>query len=1691
MLYLSTSFIKALKSIGLFLGGVMIVGSIGSIVLLSTNIPQQTLKKFISTDLKNRFNQNIEIGSIDGNMISNISFRNIVITDPETDEIIVNVDKVNLEYSPLKFIRYAGYIPSAIETMQVGNMTLVVKRNTQGQWEFGESGTEKKKPFIPKPPVLSGRIKVTNLNVIYRDMKGWSSTPLDTPFEEKLGNLTGEIELKNNTAILSLLGTIESTQSPLKVSGEYYIKRNQYNINFSMSELDITKWGPYVVPIEGYVVSNDTPSLRGNIRSKPSYDLGKLPFYYDLVFKLNATTFSLPFFDDPVLSAKGDIHLYNGTLTTKRIQTALNISKSESINVHNQLKNANIIDENGLILAASSVTRFPKHIQKLLQSPPESVDFNAISGTLATIPLNANGEIRLDNKTINLSILSNTFKLPLVKRLFPETETWSIQGNGNATTQIKGPLENPLVFGTVKAPEPELFGLSPKELLVHYTFQNDIIGLTIKKADLFNNPWTGKGEIHILKESADISIFAESPQLSFKKLLPNIHTSVSGTLNTKVHVSGEPASLNIAIQSTSSTAKIYNQDLLKLDSTILLSDGIITNFKANVHANDISSNIEIIGTMLEPNVIDLTYSGTHIPVQDLDPSSNSEISAKMKITGESIVHLTDAFWNTPMDELVTTFSAKIKDYPFYGHNFSSVTLEGQYNKGITHYHSLIAKNSRERVSITGSFDDATPLNATIEMKDINTEGWKWFDSLLPDALKPFSAITDLNLIYSTTDKATHIEGNVGLKNAIIRNQAIKKLTATIENKNDTYTLSDIVIKQNKSTIKAEASLNQDEFKIEIKRGSRAYVSDFNVIVAPYGTFDGDIEGYALISHTKKEGLNLDGRFEIRNFQSTYLSIGRLEGDIHMDKDDVHINRLKIEDNLNEYIFSGNFNRKTFDYDIKVGIKDSNVNELVQLIEAAYLEATNQTISEEIKDQKITQANITLSVKQDDDTFDVYNKKEPNTVMNYYYKVLEEQNQLSALKTTQSNHTISGTINGNLEIQSRKNFVPLISLDAEIKDFAYKNMSTKKAQFEISPKDQAMIYKFEFDQGVLAESEFRKISSRGGVDKEGVLWISSTDIETPKQRNKNVIKGKVPLAPFWNPLAKDGPLNIDILLSEDQISILSLFFNSIADITNEGFVHLNISGSLKKPRLNSDVFLLKNAAIFFKEGHPLFSTPLRIQDGNVDINNNVITVPKTEIKWDKPSVSRLRFNQTQNSLVLSGKMDITTFSFIRPESFSANLEAEAVPSIIRLDIPNLYSGDLEINSFGLKGNLVIPLSKAKQDSVAALVKSGLEEGPLLQADIALKNSTISIPKVSNASLLPMMQLRITTNIKEDTSFAGGFLGNGLFAGITTDIEFKKTTTPLLVKGTLNSPIFQNQLEIKEGTMDFFNRSFEILDPQAARRYTPEGQEAVLKNTIVFKTAPDEFGRLINVPEVNIFALTVIEEFQAITTNIEAELQQSNYDHLTMSITGPLNKLDNIKFNHYSSYSPDTKTGELTFEKTYYIATTATETDIQTQTDTQEVLKLLMPEFFQEDQFNSEQFFAEFSENRVNLLVRKNLFRPIEKQISKQIGLYDLRIDYNLGQDLFRSNDTDYQREVGLNMIQRILSDQLFLRVKTNIELEPDNQSANNDNNIDISEIELSYYLLKRRNLSVNYANIRDEIGQSEFKPRVSLRFTHDF
>ena len=127
------------------------------------------------------------------------------------------------------------------------------------------------------------------------------------------------------------------------------------------------------------------------------------------------------------------------------------------------------------------------------------------------------------------------------------------------------------------------------------------------------------------------------------------------------------------------------------------------------------------------------------------------------------------------------------------------------------------------------------------------------------------------------------------------------------------------------------------------------------------------------------------------------------------------------------------------------------------------------------------------------------------------------------------------------------------------------------------------------------------------------------------------------------------------------------------------------------------------------------------------------------------------------------------------------------------------------------------------------------------------------------------------------------------------------------------------------------------------------------------------------------------------------------------------------------------------------------------------------------------------NQINSYLRRRILRPIERQIAKNVGLYDLRVDYNLGRALIRgtssgdvgSTDSD---SVGVALVKG-LSDNLFLKVHTNLELQ-----SGGANTLENSHVELQYNLLK--NFSVSYSNGRDR-NDTVANPRFSLRYSHEF
>ena len=148
------------------------------------------------------------------------------------------------------------------------------------------------------------------------------------------------------------------------------------------------------------------------------------------------------------------------------------------------------------------------------------------------------------------------------------------------------------------------------------------------------------------------------------------------------------------------------------------------------------------------------------------------------------------------------------------------------------------------------------------------------------------------------------------------------------------------------------------------------------------------------------------------------------------------------------------------------------------------------------------------------------------------------------------------------------------------------------------------------------------------------------------------------------------------------------------------------------------------------------------------------------------------------------------------------------------------------------------------------------------------------------------------------------------------------------------------------------------------------------------------------------------------------------------------------------------------------------------------ELLIPEVYLDESASG---FQTIGEAQINTLVRRSILRPLEKNIAKQIGLNDLKIHYNLGKKIISGTDST----LGFQFIKHIFSDRLVLNLSTQMDLSEDQASAQ-ANTMELSEIKLSYYLLKNKNLSLNYSNYKNQLDENEtYLSKFSMRYDYEY
>jgi hypothetical protein len=1594
---------------------------IAVILFLQSNIPQDTLKQIIESQLQNKIGRHVSIDSLSGNILKTITLHNISLFLENPQDTRATINTLTFKLSPLSLLLNRGDVFYGLKSIDISDITVFLNRLEDGSFELKtlfKKTNKSKKPLINIKTALT----ISNLNIIYRDEKGWGKNHLEYAFEENLSFSTIELLIdtaQNSTYTAS--GFFESTKSNIRSSGAVNLTSKSYNLDFMINDLPLDKWGSYILPVKGVSVETNSVNIHGALKNKSMPTTTKLPFLYDL-----------------------DIEFEKNSLNLSFLPTLITIDKGH-------LKLANTINSDKMTLT-----------------------FKNIIGESSNIPFTGHGWILPKDKKIDLHLLTKQSNASNLYGLLPSLTFLSLDGKASASVDITGSLLSPDVSGTLKSDSLAIFDERINQLIMDYLYRNDFFYFSIHEATSFNSPLRSKGKINTSEDITTFTIDSTLTGIDLDQFIHIIDDQSIGTSNLKNKIIGSSDVFSIFTSISSPEAEIFNQSIPSIDIEMLIKNDQLDHVSATAEVNTKNSILTLSSTHTDGS-IDFTLIGNDIVIFDFEPGASKNITGSMTIGGE--ITLLDT---TPFTLLNASIIATSNEFPYQNSRYTNFLLDTEYKLDTFILNNLTLENETEKTSIDGSFQKEEHSLIHLTFDQLNLKDHFIAQTFIPEIAKPFEGKLSGDLWFIPSKNLDlllnyEVSGNLIIDDAKIQNQTFDKITTSFSSK-EIATMKDISLKKNDSFINAHGVISPDNFNIKIEDSS-VLLEDFKVFLFQYGNFSGTLEANGLIKGpmtTPSFSLSLTGS----QLKSNYLLLENIKGNLTYSDNQYTFEDFTLKDSTTDFKIDGYFKHlplhsPPYAYKLDIDINHIEIEPFSKLFQNALNEAHNfsETFTD-IEKEKIPNSNVTHSISNNYEiSFDItknslFSVQDVKQALHYFSTIKQKHTSLKRPKVSDKKKPLSGSLKGILSLVSHDKIIPKVKGVLSVTNFKTPYFETESLEISIKESPYFLNFDLDVNQGIIVGKTFETMNSSGTLTYDGSLEIKKAELQSQNQRNKNILNGTFPLNIFWEKDIIDSPMDLTLELKGNDSDILSFMHPSIQSITNEGDIIIHFGGTATNFSISAPSFELQNTHINFNDNTFLFKE-IYIPSTSLSIINNELTIPNTSFLWKS-----LDKDKRYNSLDVNGFVKLNKVSLIQTKEISLITDMHTSPTDFKVSLPGIYTGDISLSPMSMIGTYSIPLSSSSKKELNLHVENETETGPILTGRIKLKNGNFELPKLNDATISPTIGFNLKIDLKKDVFLSGSFLGSGSLAAISVDLELEETIHPLIIKGTINNPKIENKIGFKDGNINVFNRSFSLLSHSDQAQYSTQVEGEILPNEIYFNY----------VPIINLSAVTIIDPIEEETSSSDISGENSDYSHIVSKISGPINALSLIRFDYYTSDSDSiNNNNDINYVQAYYLSDSADQNAVD-KSDRTALLKLLLPELFAD---SSDEILTEYGETRVNLLFKRSILRPLEKQIAEGIGLYDLKIDYDLGSDLFNSTDS---RSLGINMMQQLFSDQLYLRVKTDIELESESQSAGNS--VGISEVELTYYLLK--NFSLNYANIKDDINtDTNFKPKLSVKFSHEF
>jgi len=1501
--------------------------------------------------LEDAFRAKVSVGKVEGILVGQVLFHDVVVPD------FARVKKIYVNYNLATFALKRDIVP-AITQITFVEGEFEVKRKPGDRISAIEL-LPPEDPNAPPPPPFRAKLVFKDCRINYQDLVGFRKGA--ATFIEEIYGVEGSVSFQRKDRIdLDLYGKIAKRTSPTEVwiSGSTDLKTGKYAFDVSANRLDLAKWGNYTVPIEDLTFTGGEAELAVKLASPQ-----KAGWPLSVVGNLSFRDGSASLGEYRIAKTRGDLSIADDILALTNLRTELN-----------------------------------------------------------GVPFTLNGRFfDFAKQNLDLKVTMKDFDLKKLVSLFPQSRDLDLAGTGEAELALTGTVPSPAGTGTLSVKKGKFYnqGFEGEASL---SFKENLLNIEVKELAVYKGKLLGNAEIDFSRTMPDLRLKARLSRIDLAAAAQN-SPGIEGRADGELDLSGALNHLNGELTASLKNAHFFGQPIENLSSSFSIEEGNI-NIQ-NLSASSQDAAIYSSGRIQRDLTFALEGRAQGIKLSGEGIFGKMEIMVN-RFQGRLGWKLDEKFFESPLKNLIASGEVILSQGKIGEQEFDLAQGGLIMDEGLIQIENVVFNQKNSMLQVSGQTGIGYPTELKISGENINLSDLKILNHILPAEAKDPAGQADIKIVISgeipqetritSADPLLNLNasGEVALKNAAVAEIEVKsaRLNVLWQNRSLSFPRSTLTTARSHLTL----DLTLEDGKL-IKASGEGVVdfSEFKHLLVKYGRIEG-ILGVKFIAEGKTDAPQIAASFWLSALQFNTLSFDYIEGSLSFADDQLVLERpARIVKGENEFDIAGFANLKGMfqnqpeetylALDLKV-IK-ADLSSTIALYDQIQGELSRKIyIAPAGEKASIDRSGLSLPDLRQFTRRNMIKLYSANGVKQFFLKEWEESSQKvekEAAATPQE--ALGGKLDGKAAIRGK---IKKLSGDFEVevkkgyfRNYSFESLKAKASlledklkieRLELTKKRGKLISQGEigFDGDIILDITARELpldilqilfdksfkgnfsmnASLSGPVQNPTLAASFTgdditlaDVHYDRvalsltKRDREVLIQEFNLAEGGRTsnvsgsfeAAPDGKIDLEADLKDNALGLLNLLTNDVQWKKGKAWAKVRIKGTPEQPQINGKISL-RDSVLYLR----IIDSEVKEIRGEAQIKDNLLTVSELSGIWEG-----IRTKDHPNFIGLAGTLDLSK-TLTRDRMIFLNLSFSPIAHYI--DLPNLYTGVLEMSEVRLYGPLYFDLSR----------------GPTLSGKADISNAVITLaPKRKGAGKVFPLNFDLTLNLKKNSYAVMGDIATFDLSNIFMNLELR--SDELKVSGSLAAPSLLGRIFLRRGTVTIFNREFSLLNPELQQKYYPYQSDKIMDNVAVFT---GETGKEGIMPDVALVAKVDVENIEE---DAEGNLTREKVIILSRlkGVIGAVEKERGLDIS-FDSFTEDENR------------------QLKPAGYSEQTIKvMLLPDFIKSmtgiskgEEVDTNVVVADYLASRVQTFI----FRGLERELEQTLGLESLTLEYNFGKDV---------------------------------------------------------------------------------------------